>query len=70
VTLAPGESRTLTFTLGPEELRSWSSARRRVIQEPAQYDVWVGGDSTATTHGEFQVTAAPAGRSTARPEGK
>jgi beta-glucosidase len=70
VTLAPGESRTLTFTLGPEELRYWSSARRRVIQEPAQYDVWVGGDSTATTHGEFQVTAAPAGRSTARPEGK
>jgi beta-glucosidase len=64
VTLAPGESKTVTFTLGPDELRYWSAAERRVVQEAAQFDVWVGGDSTAGTHAEFEVTRA------ARPEGR
>ena len=70
VTLAPGESRTLTFTLGPEELRYWSTVARKVIQEPALFDVWVGGDSNASAHGEFEVTAAATGRGAARPEAK
>ena len=34
----------------------WSTARGKWIQEAAAFDVWVGGDSTATTHAEFTVT--------------
>ena len=26
------------------------------VIEPEQFDVWVGGDSSATLHGEFQLT--------------
>ena len=56
ISLAPGEVRTVSFTIGPEQLRYWSSAERKVVQEAAVFDVWVGGDSTATTHGTFEVT--------------
>jgi beta-glucosidase len=56
VTLAPGEKQTLRFTLGPEELGYWSTARGRWIQEAAKFDVWAGGDSAATPHAEFTVT--------------
>jgi beta-glucosidase len=56
VTLRPGETRTVRFPLGPEELSYWSTAQRRWIQEAAPFDLWVGGDSTATTHAAFSVT--------------
>jgi beta-glucosidase len=56
VSLAPGETKTVTFSLGPEELRYWSTAERKVVQDAAAFDVWVGGDSTATTHAELEVT--------------
>ena len=46
----------MSFTLGPDELRYWSTAQRKVVQDAAQFDVWVGGDSTAATHAEFEVT--------------
>jgi beta-glucosidase len=47
VTLAPGETRTVRFTLGPDELRYWNAAARDWVIERAAFDVWVGGDSTA-----------------------
>jgi beta-glucosidase len=47
VSLKPGETQTVTFTLGPDELRYWSTAQRGWVQEPAELDVWAGGDSTA-----------------------
>jgi beta-glucosidase len=56
VTLAPGESTTLAFELGPDELRYWSTAARDWVQEPATFDVWIGGDSTASLHASFEVT--------------
>jgi beta-glucosidase len=56
VTLKPGETRTVRFTLGPDELRYWSTAQGKWVQEPTPFDVWVGGDSTATEHAEFTVT--------------
>jgi beta-glucosidase len=56
VTLAPGETRTVAFKLGPDELRYWSTAQKRWVQEVASFDLWVGGDSTAATHAEFEVT--------------
>jgi len=55
VTLRPGEKRTISFELGPDQLRYWSSARGRWIQEAAIIDVWVGGDSMATKHAELRV---------------
>ncbi len=56
VSLAPGETKTVSFKLGPEELRYWSTAQKKSIQEAAWFDVWVGGDSTASTHAELEVT--------------
>jgi beta-glucosidase len=55
-TLAAGETRTLIFRLGPEELRYWSTAARDWVQEPTVFDVWAGNDSTAPLHASFEVT--------------
>jgi beta-glucosidase len=55
LSLEPGEKKTVTFTLGPEELRYWSTSTRRWIQEAADFDVWVGSDSTATLHAALSV---------------
>jgi beta-glucosidase len=56
VVLAPGEKKTVRFTLGKSELTYWSSATRGWVQEPATFDVWAGGDSTATLQTAFQIT--------------
>ena len=56
VVLAPGEKKTVRFTLGKTELTYWSSAHKGWIQDPATFDVWVGGDSTATLQAKFQIT--------------
>jgi beta-glucosidase len=55
VTLQPGEIRTVTFQLGPDELSYWSTNAGRWIQEAAAFDVWVGADSLATLHAELEV---------------
>ena len=47
VTLAPGQKKTVHFTLGKAELTYWSGALRDWVQEPAVFDLWVGADSTA-----------------------
>ena len=47
VALEPGEAQTLTFPLGPEQLRYWSAATRDHVQDATTVDIWVGGDSTA-----------------------
>ncbi len=47
VTLAPGETRTLTFPLGPDQLRYWSAVTRSWVQDVTTLDLWVGGSSTA-----------------------
>ena len=56
VPLEPGAKRTVYFTLGKNELQFWSPAVKTWVVEPEQFDVWVGGDSTATLHGEFRLT--------------
>ena len=55
VTLQPGETKTVTFQLGPDELDYWSTHASAWIQEAAAFDLWVGNDSTATLHTEFAV---------------
>jgi beta-glucosidase len=47
VLLVAGETRTVTFNLGPDELRYWSSADGTWVQDAAALDIWVGGDSIA-----------------------
>ncbi len=56
VTLAPGESRTLQFPVGPAERRYWNAAVRDWVLDPSTFDVWVGGDSTAEGAISFEVT--------------
>ena len=46
ITLAAGESRTVRFTLGPDELRYWNAAARDWVLDATTFDVWVG-DRTA-----------------------
>jgi beta-glucosidase len=53
--LAPGARATVTFALGPEELSFWSGAERKRVQDAAEFDVWVGGDSNAVLHDTFTV---------------
>ena len=55
VHLAPGAKQTVHFTLGKEELQYWSPVTKQWVVEPEQFDVWVGGDSTAKLHGEFRL---------------
>jgi beta-glucosidase len=57
VTLGPGETQTLTFSLGPDELSFWSPQTKAWGVEPGRFDVWAGEDSTASLHAEFEVTA-------------
>jgi beta-glucosidase len=44
ITLAPGERRTVTFELGPEQLSYHGPAMKRVV-EPGRFQVMVGGSS-------------------------
>jgi beta-glucosidase len=53
VTLEPGESKTLSFTLTPASFRMWNIAMQRVV-EPGAFDIMAGPDSvdlkTAVLH--------------------
>ena len=55
VTLQPGETKTVTFTLGPDELSYWSTSAGKWVQDPAPFDVWVGANSRAELHAGFEV---------------
>ena len=54
VTLAPGERRTLSFTLGPEALRFVDEHMNRVV-EPGLFDVMVGTNSVSLTKASLEV---------------
>ncbi len=55
VSLAPGEKRTVTFPLGPEELRYWSAAEKKWLLDAELFDLWAGGDSRAGLHTVLSV---------------
>jgi beta-glucosidase len=44
VTLAPGESKTVTFTLNSEAFRMWNHKMQRVV-EPGEFDIMTGPNS-------------------------
>lgn len=54
VTLAPGESREVTFQLGADELAVWDANMVRQV-EPGNFDLRVGGSSAAGVEGSFEL---------------
>jgi beta-glucosidase len=57
ITLAPGQKKTVRFTLGKGELTYWSGAAKVWVQEPAVFDLWVGADATAPLTTTFRVVS-------------
>ncbi|QIK65548.1 beta-glucosidase [Nocardioides sp. HDW12B] len=57
VTLAAGESRDVSFVVGPAERRYWNAAVRDWVLDDSTFDVFVGGSSAATGTTSFEVTA-------------
>ena len=55
VTLGAGETRTLTFGLGPGQLRYWNAAARDWVIDSASFEVGVGGDSGVELPATFRV---------------
>jgi beta-glucosidase len=55
LTLAPGESKTVDFILGRNELAFWNNDMKEVV-EPAKVNVWVTPNSNAVgTPAEFEI---------------
>lgn len=55
VPLQPGETKTVTFELGPAQLTYWSTSAGTWVQDAAVFDLWIGSDSRATLHTQFEV---------------
>ena len=55
VTLAPGETKHVTFPLGFDELNFYSVDAKKTI-EPTTYNIWVGGSSLATAETSLKIT--------------
>jgi beta-glucosidase len=54
VTLAPGESKHVTFPLGFDELNFYNVEAKRTV-EPTTYSIWVGGSSLASAETSLKV---------------
>jgi fibronectin type III domain protein/glycosyl hydrolase family 3 len=57
VSLKPGETKTITFTLGHDALGFWKTAKEFVV-EPGKFDVTVGGSSAGGMTTSFELKAA------------
>jgi beta-glucosidase len=55
VTLDPGESRVVEFSVGPEELSFLNREMRRVV-EPGTFTIMVGGNSWKLIETKLNVT--------------
>jgi beta-glucosidase len=68
VTLAPGRSARVSFTVTPQQLSWWNQSTNGWTQTPGQYGLYVG-DSSALANlplrGTFTVTATPGARQVA-----
>jgi len=58
VTLRPGETRTVTFEIGPEELAYHGPDMKRVV-EPGRFDIMVGGNSVDVSSVALDVVEGP-----------
>jgi beta-glucosidase len=59
VTLMPGESRQLRFTLDDSNVRYWNAADHGWVIDPGLFDLWIGNSSMASEHTTFTVTGVP-----------
>ena len=57
VHVAAGGTRTVSFSLGPDQLRYWSAATGTVVQDVTTVDIGVGGDSEVAFTAVLEVTA-------------
>lgn len=55
LTLKPGETRKVHFTLQPDDLRYWSAVTHDWVADSATFDLWVGGSSQAALAGQFST---------------
>jgi beta-glucosidase len=55
VTLAPGETKRVTFPLGFDELNFYTVDLKKTV-EPTTYNIWVGGSSLATAQTNMKIT--------------
>jgi beta-glucosidase len=55
VTLAPGQTKTVTFTLGPSNIGFYTNVPNQFVVEPGTVDVYVGDSSTGGLHTQFTV---------------
>ena len=58
VNLAPGEKRTLSFTLDAHSLRMWDERMRRLV-EPGEFEVMTGPDSAHLQSATLTVLERP-----------
>ncbi len=56
--LHPGESRTITFTIVPDDLAFYGRANTRLV-EAGHFDAWIGGSSLADLHAGFSMIDSP-----------
>lgn len=54
VTLAPGETKHVTFPLGFNELDFYNVELKKTV-EPTTYDIWIGGSSLATAETTLKI---------------
>ena len=57
ISLAAGETQTVSFDLGVAELQYWNAAARDWVVDPSTFDLWVGGSAAASLGAEFEVRA-------------
>jgi beta-glucosidase len=57
VGLRPGESKIVEFALTADQL-AYLDADGHPVLEPGQFSIWVGGDSSAELHQEFELTGS------------
>lgn len=57
IRLAPGERRTVSFTLSARDL-AFHGRNMQLAAEPGRFHAWIGGDSNASLHAEFVLTAS------------
>jgi beta-glucosidase len=70
VTLKPGETKTVSFTIGSDALGFWKTGKEFVV-EPGKFDVTVGGSSTSGLTASFELKAPAklvAAKAPAKPE--
>jgi beta-glucosidase len=56
VTLAPGQTKTIRFRLGPGNIGFYTNTPGQFVVEPGTVDVYVGDSSVGGLHGQFTVT--------------